>query len=90
MRPLPLVLILVGVSLSTTAFAEEGFCRKCQVMREYHREHPSKYTYYEDYLKDLEEKGATAVNPSEKDLPPDVEYIMHPEKTKAPPIAIKK
>lgn len=59
---------------------ESGHCTKCEVMRKYNEGHPSKYTYYDDYLKDLREKGADAVNPSKEDLPPDVKFIMNQEK----------
>ena len=58
--------------------ADDNFCRKCQVLREYHEQNPSKYTYYDDYLKDLSEKGEQAVNPQFKDLPKDVQYIVDP------------
>lgn len=60
--------------------AAEGHCRKCEVMKDYYKDHPSKYKYYEDYLKDLEEKGADAVEPDPKDLPPDVKFIMDQQK----------
>lgn len=60
--------------------ADDNFCRKCQVMRDYHAKNPSKYEYYDDYLKDLEEKGEQAVNPRFEDLPEDVQIIMDAEK----------
>ncbi|MFQ5729347.1 MAG: hypothetical protein ACE5GN_03195, partial [Waddliaceae bacterium] len=56
----------------------------CEVLREYHRNNPSKYEFYDDYLKDLEEKGMEAVNPSAEDLPPEIEYIMNAEKNQPP------
>ena len=59
--------------------ADDNFCTKCKVLQEYHRENPSKYKYYEDYLKDVEEKGADAVNTPPEELPPDVRRIMNPE-----------
>ena len=60
--------------------ADDNFCRKCQVMRDYHAKNPSKYEYYDDYLKDLEEKGEQAVNPRFEDLPEDVQFIVDPGK----------
>jgi hypothetical protein len=29
----------------------EPVCKKCEVIREYNKEHPGNYEYYEDYLK---------------------------------------
>ncbi len=43
--------------ISTQAFAAGGTCKKCEALRDYHSKHPSEYTYYEDYLKAMKEKG---------------------------------
>ena len=59
--------------------ANDNFCRKCQVLREYHSKNPSKYEYYDDYLKDLDEKGEDAVNPRNREIPDDVRRIMESE-----------
>jgi len=80
MRRLAFLLLFATFSQSSLPAAEGGFCRKCNIMREYHKNNPSKYKYYDDYLKDLEEKGAEAVAPSTEDLPPDVQFIMSQEK----------
>lgn len=38
--------------------AEEPVCHKCQIIREYNRTHKeTDFIYYEDYLKDKEEKA---------------------------------
>jgi hypothetical protein len=74
-------LMIFSLILSISAVqADDNFCRKCNVMREYHKKNPSKYTYYDDYLKDVEEKGADAVNPRFEDLPEDVQAIVDPAK----------
>ena len=69
---------------SISLHADDNFCRKCQVLREYHQKNPSKYEFYDDYLKDLEEKGAEAVNISPEDMPPEIQYIVNPEKNQSP------
>lgn len=66
-----------------TLNANDNFCRKCQILNEYHKKNPSQYIYYEDYLKDVNEKGEEAVNPRYEDLPEDVQRIVDPER-KAP------
>lgn len=66
-------------SASFSLQADDNFCRKCQVLREYHSKNPSKYKYYDDYLKDVEEKGEDAVNPRTEDMPEDVRRIMESE-----------
>ncbi|CCB92216.1 putative uncharacterized protein [Waddlia chondrophila 2032/99] len=60
--------------------ADDNFCRKCQVLREYHEKNPSKYKYYDDYLKDLEEKGEGAVSPRLEEMPEEVRRIVDPDK----------
>jgi hypothetical protein len=74
--------LLTAIFASSTFYlsADDNFCRKCQVMRDYHAKNPSKYEYYDDYLKDLEENGEQAVNPKLEDLPEDVKIIMGAEK----------
>jgi len=72
---------LLAAVISSAVFtveADDNFCRKCQVMREYHKKNPCQYEYYDDYLKDLEENGEDAVNPKFEDLPPDVQEIVKP------------
>ena len=73
------LMVLFSVS---SLLADEGNCNKCRILNQYHQDHPSKYEYYDDYLKDLEEKGADQVNPNPKDLPDDVKFIMYPEQKK--------
>ena len=73
---------LIAAFTTSTLFslqADDNFCRKCQVLRDYHSKNPSKYEYYDDYLKDLEEKGEEGVNPSTKEMPEDVRRIMESE-----------
>lgn len=78
------VLFLSFFSVSSLFLqADDNFCRKCQVMRDYHAKNPSKYEYYDDYLKDLEENGEQAVNPKFEDLPEDVQYIVDPDKARS-------
>lgn len=43
--------LLLGVSITGDAA-----CTKCEKIRDFHRTHPSKHTFYEDYL-DAKEKG---------------------------------
>lgn len=43
-------------------FAADGTCHKCERIREYNRTHPSKYTYYDDYLQDKKEGKVTDIN----------------------------
>lgn len=75
------VLSLATVLMGAHLYGEEAFCRKCHILREYHEKNPSKYEYYDDYLKDIEKYGEEAVNPSLKDLPEDVQFIMDPKKS---------
>lgn len=70
--------------LMTTIFCLKLFtldaqnaCRKCHILRDYHENHPSKYEYYEDYLKDVEGKRGQSIRGDE--LPPDVKFIMDKE-----------
>lgn len=65
--------------------AGPGNCRKCDIMNKYNKEHPSQYKYYDDYLKDLKEKGAEGVDSSDEEIPDDVQQIMSQEKVKAAP-----
>lgn len=75
------ILIILTLALSSSSlWSDDNFCRKCQVMKEYHAKNPSKYKYYDDYLKDLEEKGADVVNPKFEDMPEDVQFIIDPER----------
>lgn len=76
-----ITLIILTLALSSSLlWADDNFCRKCQVMNEYHQKNPCKYKYYEDYLKDLEENGAEAVNPKFEDMPEDVQFIVDPDR----------
>lgn len=38
------------LSLPCVLSSEEPVCKKCEVIREYNKEHPGDYEYYEDYL----------------------------------------
>jgi len=51
------------IALISISLAEEPVCKKCQIIREYNAEHPSKDQYYEDYLK---EKGSDDKHKIEK------------------------
>jgi hypothetical protein len=66
--------------------AEGGFCRKCEVMKDYYKKNPTKFKYYEDYLKESEEKGADSSKSSDN-LPSDVKLIMEQEKVGMQPKA---
>ena len=52
-------LFVAAFSLGSMGYAEQdgGTCIKCEKNREYNRTHPSKYVYYEDYLKDQQESA---------------------------------
>lgn len=50
-----LSLAVLACGIHGNIFASGNFCTKCEKNREYNRTHPSKYTFYEDYLKDTEE-----------------------------------
>ena len=77
-------LTFLFIALCTSSvYSDDDFCRKCQVMRDYHEKNPSKYEYYDDYLNALEEKGAEFVNPNFEDLPDDIQYIVDPERKNA-------
>jgi hypothetical protein len=83
------ILFATVCQLSLNA-AEGGFCRKCEVMKDYYKKNPSKYKYYEDYLKEVDEKGADSANPSAENLPPDVKFIMEQEKVGSQKVEKKK
>jgi len=72
-----LLLMTLGGALGA---GETGFCRKCETLKEYHKNNPSKYTFYEDYLKELEATGQDPNLPTEDELPPDVKFIINLEK----------
>jgi len=65
-KVLGLTVLICGIHMSV--FASAGICTKCEKIREYNRAHPSKYTYYEDYLKDKEEEEEEASCGSENDF----------------------
>ena len=44
------------IILSNTLVAGE-VCQKCERIREYNKDNPGEYEFYEDYLKDKEEKA---------------------------------
>lgn len=41
--------------------SEGAVCKKCQLVREFNEQHPSKYEFYDDYLKDKEDGVAEDV-----------------------------
>lgn len=84
-----LSLILAAMVITSSIYADGNFCRKCEVMREYHKNNPSKYEFYDDYLKDLEENGEGALTPDQEALPPDVRMIMKQEKVAADKSPVK-
>lgn len=48
--------------------AEEPVCHKCQIIREYNRTHKeTDFIYYEDYLKDKQEKAEGNSNSAKED-----------------------
>jgi len=55
------------LSVATNMYAAGESCKKCEALRDYHSKNPSKYTYYEDYLEDLEKNGG--VLPEDPDFP---------------------
>lgn len=56
------VFILASTAASLAA-SEGGTCPRCEIIREYNREHPeNNYYWYDDYLKEKGEK-----NPNESD-----------------------
>jgi|GEM_PF-2128976 len=55
MKILSLSLFALFITLNGLSYAaDSGICKKCQLVREYNEEHPSKYEFYDDYLKDKE------------------------------------
>lgn len=54
MKKLSLSLLTLFISLNTLTAADGGICKRCQLVNEYNLEHPSKYEFYDDYLKDKE------------------------------------
>jgi hypothetical protein len=59
MRNLNFIALTSIVSFSIAIFAED--CKKCQLVREFNKENPSKYEFYEDYLKDKKEGKAQEI-----------------------------
>lgn len=51
-----LSLALTALSVSSNLFSEP-VCHKCEIIREYNKEHPGDYEYYDDYL-EAEKKKA--------------------------------
>lgn len=50
-----LSIIFIGTMIcSAPLTAHSNFCSKCAKLRQYHKDHPSKYTYFEDYKEDVE------------------------------------
>ena len=70
-----LVILHILAALCQTSFLAASDCPRCDIMRDYNAKHPSKYQYYDDYLKDLKEKGAENVDVKPEDLPPEVRFI---------------
>lgn len=46
------ILTVIFTLFVSIAIAEEAGCAKCKLARDYHDKNPSKYEYYDDYLKD--------------------------------------
>ncbi len=53
MKNLTLTLCALFISITGLSYAE-AVCKKCQLVREFNEKNPSKYEFYEDYLKDKE------------------------------------
>lgn len=49
---------LLALSLIPLFLSAEPVCKKCEVIREYNKDHPGDFEYYDDYLKSLKEKDA--------------------------------
>jgi hypothetical protein len=49
-------LMLALLSAFSPLLGEPPVCHKCELNREYNKQHPGDYEYYEDYLKDNEGK----------------------------------
>lgn len=59
--------LILSLSFSYV-MAEEPVCHKCQIIREYNRTHKeTDFIYYEDYLKDKQEKAAAGKSNSAKE-----------------------
>lgn len=61
MKKYLLVLFILGFSLNL--YGEEGFCRKCHLIREYNKKNHANYDYYDDYLKDVDSGKVTPDDP---------------------------
>jgi hypothetical protein len=75
MRKLILAISSLTCGLFVIADAEP-VCHKCEVIREYNRTHKeSDFTYYEDYLKDKEEKTKqnSTQNPPKEEKAPETQ-----------------
>lgn len=46
------ILFLVLLAATNLAMANEGVCKKCEIIREENKHKVNPYHYYEDYLKD--------------------------------------
>lgn len=69
-----LTFIIFGLVCGLFIIADaEPVCHKCEIIREYNRTHKeTDFIYYEDYLKDKEEKAkqnSTQNQPNEKAVP---------------------
>lgn len=45
------MIYLIPLLLLPTLLLAEPVCKKCEVIREYNKEHPGDFEYYDDYLK---------------------------------------
>jgi hypothetical protein len=59
MKKINLAVLTILISLSSASYAED--CKKCVLVREFNQENPSKYEFYEDYLKDKKEGKAEEI-----------------------------
>ncbi len=52
------VLFLLFSAAPIHAEEETGpVCKKCEMIREYNKQHPNNYEYYEDYLKEINDSS---------------------------------
>lgn len=60
MKTINSIIFMTAILISNTSssYAGDGVCAKCQMIREYNTEHPQKCGYYEDYLKEHPEQNA--------------------------------
>lgn len=64
MKGMSLFSILLSAFSSISLFADP-VCHRCEVIREYNKEHPGDFEYYEDYLEAGKKQSETDKNPAQ-------------------------